>query len=122
MLCCQLTTLEITLNKNQVKVNANKNIYLQNIKTDNIVTSIYKDTHDKKERNLCLIYLLQCQRLWPLLHYQYTNHQCLANPICQRHKSSVIGNLDADIYRARLNYEHIINHLKDKKKKNLTTW
>lgn len=50
MLCCQLMTLEITLNTNQVKVNANKNIYLQNIKTDNIVTSIYKDTHDRKER------------------------------------------------------------------------
>lgn len=49
MLCCQLMTLEITLNTNQVKVNANKNIYLQNIKTDNIVTSIYKDTHDRKE-------------------------------------------------------------------------
>lgn len=42
-------TLEITLNTNQVKVNANKNIYLQNIKTDNIVTSIYKDIHDRKE-------------------------------------------------------------------------
>lgn len=107
-------TLEITLNTNQVKVIANKNIYLQNIKTDNIVTSIYKDTHDRKERKLCLIYLLQCQFLRPLLHNQYTNHQCLANPIRQGHKPSVVGNLDADIYRAHLNYEHIINHLKDK--------
>lgn len=107
-------TLEITLNTNQVKVIASKNIYLQNIKTDNIVTSIYKDTRDRKERKLCLIYLLQCQFLRPLLHNQYTNHQCLANPIRQGHKPSVIGNLDADIYRARLNYEHIINHLKDK--------
>lgn len=52
MLCCQLMTLEITLNTNQVKVNANKNIYLQNIKTDNIVTSIYKDTHDKKGKKV----------------------------------------------------------------------
>lgn len=41
---------EITLNTNQVKVKANKNIYLQNIKSDNIVTGIYKDTHNRKER------------------------------------------------------------------------
>lgn len=82
-LCCQLMTPEITLNTNQVKVNANKNIYLQNIKTDNIVTSIYKDTCDRKERKVYLIYLLQCQFLRPLLHNQYTNHQCFANPICQ---------------------------------------
>lgn len=44
---------EITLNTNQVKVKANKNIYLQNIKTDNIVTGIYKGTHNRKERKLC---------------------------------------------------------------------
>lgn len=86
-------TLEITLNTNQVKVSANKNIYLQNIKTDNIVTSIYKDTHDRKEIKLRLIYLLQCQFLRPFLHNQYTNHQCLTNAICQRHKPRVIGNL-----------------------------
>lgn len=43
---------EITLNTNQVKVKANKNIYLQNIKTDNIVTGIYKDIHNRKERKL----------------------------------------------------------------------
>lgn len=43
---------EITLNTNQVKVKANKNIYLQNIKSDNIVTGIYKDTHSRKERKL----------------------------------------------------------------------
>lgn len=91
--CCQLMTPEITLNTNQVKVSANKNIYLQNIKTDNIVTSIYKDTHDSKEIKLCLIYLLQYQFLRPFLHKQYTNHQCLANAICQRHKPSIIGNL-----------------------------
>lgn len=46
-------TPEITLNTNQVKVKANKNIYLQNVKTDNIVTGIYKGTHNRKERKLC---------------------------------------------------------------------
>lgn len=47
--CWELNAPEITLNTNQVKVKANQNIYLQNIKTDNIVTGIYKDTHNRKE-------------------------------------------------------------------------
>lgn len=110
MFCCQLLTLEITLNTNHVKVNANKNIYSQNIKTDKTFTSIYKDTHDRMKRKPCWIYLLQCHFSRPLLHNQQTNDQCLPNQTCQRHASCFWK----PKYRQLAWTKLIINHLKDK--------